>query len=92
MAQYPSHEDELIRLKKVEGQIRGVRGMIEEGRYCVDILHVLNSVQGAIEKVEDQILKRHLEGCVSHAVHSGSPKERSGKFKEIVELISKFRR
>ncbi len=93
MAQrYPSHQDELVRLKKIEGQVCGVRKMIEEGRYCVDILHVLSSVQGAIGKVEDQILKRHLEGCVSHAVHSGSVRERNGKFKEIAELISKFRK
>ncbi len=92
MATYPSHQDELTRLKKIEGQIRGARNMIEQGRYCVDILHVLGSVQGAIGKVENQVLKRHLEGCVSHAVRSGSSKERAGKFNEILELISKVRR
>ena len=80
------------RLKKIEGQIRGVQRMIEEGRYCVDILNVLSSIQGAIEKVEDQILKRHLEGCVSHAVKGGSPKERNEKFNEVMKLISKFRK
>ena len=92
MADYPSHKEELERLRKIEGQIRGVQKMIEEDRYCVDILQVLNSVQGAIEKVEDHILRRHLEGCVSHAVKSGSSKERNEKFSEIVELISKFRK
>jgi DNA-binding FrmR family transcriptional regulator len=92
MADYPSHKEELSRLRKIEGQIRGVQKMVEEGRYCVDILQVLSSIQGAIEKVEDEMLRRHLEGCVSHAVRSGSSRARNEKFNEIVELISKFRK
>lgn len=92
MPNYPSHKEELDRLRKIEGQIRGVQKMIQEGRYCVDILQVLSSVQGAIGKVEDQILRRHLEGCVNHAVKSGSSKQRNEKFNEILELVSKFRK
>ncbi|MBI4114972.1 MAG: metal-sensitive transcriptional regulator [Candidatus Omnitrophica bacterium] len=92
MPDHPSHKEELERLRKIEGQIRGVQKMIEEGRYCVDLLQVLGSIQGAIEKVENQILKRHLEGCVSEAVKSGSPRARNEKFNEIVELIAKFRK
>ena len=92
MTNFPSHKEELERLRKIEGQVRGAQKMIEEGRYCVDILQVLSSVQGAIEKVEDSILRRHLEGCVSDAVRSGSSKERSEKFNEILELVSKFRK
>ena len=89
---YPCHADELMRLRRIEGQVRGVQKMIDEGRYCVDILRTLNAAVGGIKKVEDQILKRHLEGCVSAAVHSGSKKDRSGKFSEIVELVSSFRK
>ena len=92
MPEYPSHQEELIRLRKIEGQIRGAQKMIEEGRYCVVILQLLGSIQGAIGKVEDQILRRHLKGCVSHAVRSGSPKARNEKFNEIVELLAKFRK
>jgi len=92
MTDYPSHREELERLRKIEGQIRGVQKMIAEGRYCVEILQLLSSIQGAIEKVEDQILRRHLEGCVSHAVKSGSSKERNEKFNEILDLVSKFRK
>ncbi|MBI1977510.1 MAG: metal-sensitive transcriptional regulator [Candidatus Omnitrophica bacterium] len=92
MGNFPSHQDELLRLKRIEGQVRGVQNMIEEGRYCVDILRVMSSITGAIEKVQDQILKRHLNGCVSHAVKSGSEKERDRKFDEIMELISQFRK
>ena len=92
MPNHPSHKEELERLRKIEGQIRGAQKMIEGGRYCVDILQVLSSIQGAIEKVEDHILRRHLEGCVSHAVKSGSSRERNEKFNEILELVSKFRK
>lgn len=92
MAEYPSHKQEIERLKKIEGQIRGVQKMIGEDRYCVDILQVLSSIQGAIEKVEDHILRKHLEGCVSHAVKSGSTRNRNEKFNEILELISRFRK
>ncbi len=89
---YPCHTNELIRLRRVEGQIRGTQKMIDEGRYCVDILRTLNAAVGAIKKVEDQILKRHLESCVSDAVRTGSKRDRNGKFNEIVELISSFRK
>ena len=89
---YPCHHDELLRLKRIEGQVRGAQKMIDEGRYCVDILRTLNAAVGAIKKVEDQILKRHLEGCVSDAVRGGSKRDRNGKFNEIVELISSFRK
>ena len=89
---YPCHTDELVRLRKIEGQIRGAEKMIDEGRYCVDILRTLNAAAGAIKKVEDQVLKRHLEGCVSDAVRTGSKKDRNGKLNEIVELISSFRK
>jgi DNA-binding FrmR family transcriptional regulator len=92
MAHYPSHHDELMRLKKIEGQVRGLGRMIQQGRYCVDILQVMSSIQGALGKVENQILKRHLEGCVTHAVRSGSPKQRTEKFQEIMDLIAKFRK
>ncbi len=92
MANYPSHKEDTDRLRKIEGQVRGVQKMIEEGRYCMDILQVLNSVQGAIEQVENHILRRYLEGCVSKAVRSGSSRERNEKFNEIMEFVSKFRK
>lgn len=92
MSNHPSHKEELDRLRKIEGQIRGAQKMIEEGRYCVDILQLLSSIQGALEKVENHILRRHLEGCVSHAVKSGSPRARNEKFNEIMTLVSKFRK
>ena len=81
-----------MRLRRIEGQIRGAQKMIDEGRYCVDILRTLNAAVGAVKKVEDQILKRHLEGCVTRAFKSSSEKERGKKVDEILALVSDFRK
>lgn len=86
------HTDTLGYLKKAEGQIRGVQRMIEEKRYCVDVLMQLHSVVGAILSIEDKILKRHLEHCVASAVRSRSKKDAETKIKEILQLISQFRK
>lgn len=91
MKKYPCHKDELVRLRRIEGQVRGVQKMIDEGRYCVDILRTLNAAVGAIKRVEDQILKRHLEGCVTHAFQSSSQKERDQKLGEVLSLVADFR-
>ncbi|MBI5124496.1 MAG: metal-sensitive transcriptional regulator [Candidatus Omnitrophica bacterium] len=86
------HSDSLGYLKKIEGQIRGVQKMIEEERYCIDILTQLHSVVGAILSVEDKILKKHLEHCVVSALKARSRKDVEAKIEEIVKLVSQFRR
>ena len=88
---YPSHRDELERLRKIEGQIRGVQKMIEGGRYCVDILRVISAVRGALQKVEKQIFERHLHGCFTKAIQSASSKEKESKMQEVMALITHFR-
>ena len=86
------HSDTLVYLSKIEGQIRGVQKMIEEGRYCIDILAQLRSIAGAISSVEDRILEKHLNSCVVSAFRSDSKKEKEAKIKELLELVSKLRR
>lgn len=86
------HRDQLDYLRKIEGQIRGIQKMIEERRYCVDILTQLHSAVGAILSVEDKILKRHLGGCVASAFRSRTKKDIEKKIDEMIELITKFRR
>jgi DNA-binding FrmR family transcriptional regulator len=81
------HAAQLVYLKKIEGQIRGVQKMIEEGRYCVDILTQVQSISGAIKRVEGNILKKHLEGCVVDAVRSKSEVESRKKVDEVIELV-----
>ncbi len=87
-----THEEELPRLRRIEGQVRGLQKMIEEKRYCVDILTQLNSVVGAIERVEENILERHLKGCVDHSFAKGSREDRAKKVDEIIDVLRKFRK
>ena len=87
-----THAEQIIYLKKIEGQIRGVQKMIEEGRYCVDILTQVHSVIGAMNRVENNIFKKHLEGCVGGAIQSGSPVETQKKIDEVVDLIMRMKK
>jgi DNA-binding FrmR family transcriptional regulator len=92
MNQMTTHEEELTRLRRIEGQIRGIQKMIEEKRYCVDILTQINSVVGAIQRVEENILERHLNGCVDRSFEKGTRGDRQEKIREIIEVLRKFRK
>jgi DNA-binding FrmR family transcriptional regulator len=87
-----THEQQLEYLKKIEGQIRGVQKMIEDKRYCVDIMTQLHSIIGALYRVENEIFKKHIDGCVVGALRGSSEKEKGQKIEEVIALISKFRR
>jgi DNA-binding FrmR family transcriptional regulator len=92
MKNVTSHEEELLRLRRIEGQIRGLQKMIEEKRYCVDILTQINSVVGALERVEENILERHLKGCVDRSFEKGTREDRAKKVDEIIDVLRKFRK
>jgi DNA-binding FrmR family transcriptional regulator len=87
-----THEEELVRLRRIEGQIRGLQRMIEEKRYCIDILTQINSVVGALERVEENVLERHLRGCVETSFVKGTWKDRAEKISEIIDVLRKFRK
>ncbi len=87
-----SHVEQIVALKKIEGQIRGVAKMIEEGRYCVDILTQVQSVGGAVKRVENEIFRKHLEGCVADAIKGKSELESRKKIDEVVDLIVRFKK
>jgi len=87
---HPSHENQLVRLKKVEGQVRGIQTMIEERRYCMDLLSQIRAVTGAMRKIESGILTSHLQHCVNGAITSKSQKEATVKIKEITRLFEKL--
>lgn len=87
-----THEEQIVFLKRIEGQIRGIQKMIEQKRYCIDILTQLHSVVGAILRVEDNIFRKHLEGCVTQALKGSSETEKAKKVNEIVDLVSKLKR
>ncbi|OGH01517.1 MAG: hypothetical protein A2600_12065 [Candidatus Lambdaproteobacteria bacterium RIFOXYD1_FULL_56_27] len=85
---FPSHEDQLKRLAKVQGQIRGIAKMIEDRRYCADILTQLKAAQAALKKVELGVLENHLRHCVTDAAKTGG-EEFDRKIEEILRLLSR---
>lgn len=90
--QITTHEEELVRLRRIEGQIRGIQKMIEEKRYCIDILTQISSIVGALKSVEENILERHLEGCVRQSFKIGNREDRAQKIDEVIEVLRKFRK
>lgn len=79
----------LDRLKRIEGQVRGVSGMVDDGRYCIDILTQLAAIKAAIAGVEREVLSDHARHCLAEAASSGSQAEQREKFEELVTLLSK---
>jgi len=86
------HKEEILRLKKIEGQVRGVQKMIQDGRYCIDILTQLSSIVGAIKSVEGNIMDRHLKGCVRQPFDKGNRNDRQKKIDEVITVLKKFRK
>ena len=66
-----SRQDTLNRLKRIEGQVRGIAQMVSDDRYCIDVLHQVQAVKAALAKVESAILKDHAACCVNEAIGSG---------------------
>jgi DNA-binding FrmR family transcriptional regulator len=79
----------LKRLHRIEGQVRGLQRMVEEGRYCADILTQVASAEQALGSVGKLLLKNHLKHCVTESVLGGKPQEIDAKFDELVELFGR---
>lgn len=77
------------RLARIEGQVRGLSRMIDEDRYCVDVLTQVKSVQAALKKVEGELLKDHADHCLAAAIASENIEERERKVSELVSLLLK---
>lgn len=75
------------RLRRIEGQIRGLQKMVAEDRYCADIIVQIASVQEALRGVARNLMKNHLLHCASHAMSSGKPEESTAMYEELLELI-----
>ena len=87
-----AREKVLARLRKVAGQVAGIQRMVEEDRYCVDVLHQIAAVEGALDRVGHIILNSHVETCVTSAIESGNPRERKEKLDELLGVFSRFGR
>ena len=83
------HREHISRVNRIEGQVRGVKNMIEEGKYCVDILTQIKAIRSALKGLELQILEGHANHCLLNAVKSGSKKDVKEKICEIMELIKR---
>ena len=79
----------LKRLSRIEGQVRGLQKMIEDDRYCVDILVQVKAVTAALKRVEGELLKDHVDHCLAAAVASENKAEREEKVAELIDLLSK---
>jgi CsoR family transcriptional regulator, copper-sensing transcriptional repressor len=77
----------LNRLRRIEGQVRGVARMVEDDRYCIDVMSQIRAVRAALAKVETEILKGHLDHCIESAIVSGDQGEQRRKAAELIELL-----
>jgi CsoR family transcriptional regulator, copper-sensing transcriptional repressor len=77
----------LNRLRRIEGQVRGVARMVEEDRYCIDVMTQIRAVRAALAKVEGELLKGHLDHCIESAIVSGDQVEQRRKAAELIQLM-----
>jgi DNA-binding FrmR family transcriptional regulator len=82
----------LNRLNRIEGQVRGVVRMVEDDRYCIDILTQVQAVRAALARVETEMLKDHLGHCIEGAIVSGDKAEQRRKSAELIQLLERATR
>ncbi len=79
------------RLTRIEGQVRGVSGMIDADRYCIDVLTQLQAIRAALKRVEDEILADHVSHCVEHAIKNGNAGDQRKKVQELIQVLERAR-
>jgi DNA-binding FrmR family transcriptional regulator len=90
---YVADKERLVkRLHRIEGQVRGIERMVEEDRYCIDVITQISAVTTALESLAFRILDDHVNHCVAGALASGDPVEAETKSKELLEAVQRFSR
>ena len=90
---YASEKEALVkRLHRIEGQVRGIERMVEDDRYCIDILTQISAVTTALESLAFKILGGHVNHCVTGALASGDPEEAQRKSQELLDAVHRFSR
>jgi DNA-binding FrmR family transcriptional regulator len=84
------HDENLDRLSRAEGQVRGIRRMVEEGAYCVDIVTQIQAAQAALGAIGARVLRKHVEHCVADAMRSGSEAEVDAKVDELMLVFDRY--
>lgn len=92
MKEHPSHRDQLQRLNRARGQIDGVVKMINEGRYCVDILTQLRAARSALRAVEDGVLRTHVQHCIQDEISRGQTEEPNQRIDELIDVLTRYGR
>ena len=82
----------LKRLKRIEGQVRGLSRMVEEDRYCIDIVTQIAAVRAALRRVEEEVLRDHVAHCVEGAIASGNKGEQRRKITELMDVLGRAER
>jgi CsoR family transcriptional regulator, copper-sensing transcriptional repressor len=82
----------VARLKRIEGQVRGLTRMVEDGRYCIDVAHQIEAVRAALARTETEMLKAHLAHCIEGAITRGDVGEQRKKAAELIDLLEKTSR
>ncbi|HWM46126.1 MAG TPA: metal-sensitive transcriptional regulator [Xanthobacteraceae bacterium] len=82
----------LKRLRRIEGQVRGLARMVEEDRYCIDVVTQISAVRAALRRVEEEILRDHVAHCVEHAIASGDKAEQRQKIAELMDVMARAER
>ncbi len=77
------------RLNRIEGQVRGIARMVEEDRYCIDIVTQIAAVRAALNRVEEAVLRDHVGHCVAHAIRSGDAQEQARKIDELMAVLAR---
>jgi len=77
------------RLQRIEGQVRGLARMVDEDRYCIDIVTQISAVRAALRRAEEEILQDHVAHCVEHAIASGDKREQRRKVSELIDVLSR---
>jgi DNA-binding FrmR family transcriptional regulator len=87
MPKRPKHQDVLPRLRRIEGQVRGINRMVQEHRYCIDIIQQLTAARKALDQVSLTIMNRHINSCVSEAIRR---RDGAAKINELMSTINRF--
>lgn len=86
---YADHGEDIIRLKRIRGQVDGIERMVVEGRYCLDIVNQIRSAMAALKSVEGLVLERHVRHCVKHAIQARDERETEARMAELLTLFHK---
>jgi DNA-binding FrmR family transcriptional regulator len=88
---YTATKDQLqARLRRIEGQVRGIERMVDEDRYCIDVITQISAIRAALKRVEEEVLKDHVAHCVEHAIVSGKKDEQRKKIAELMDVLGKL--